>query len=204
MVALVLLFLSSAAAVALSVAVPGWSDMVLLGGPMALASLGLLIWRWLRPVPPPAAPPRWVVVDGSNVLHWRDGVPDIATVREVVAHLTGLGFAPGVVFDANAGYKVSGRYQHDGALGRLLGLPEDRVMVVARGTPADPTVLAAARDLGGRIVTNDRFRDWAETHPEVKTPGHLIRGGYRNGVLWLDLDLPPAPRAATARSRADP
>ena len=35
-------------------------------------------------------------------------------------------------------------------------------------------------------VTNDRFRDWADVHPEVREPGHLIRGGYRDGVLWLD------------------
>jgi hypothetical protein len=215
MVALVLLFLASAAGLAVALAVPGWSDLVLLAGPMAVASLILLVWTGLRRPPspspepspgpsklrlparrraaPPADPPRWIVVDGSNVLHWRDGVPDIETVREVVVHLTRLGFAPGVVFDANAGYKVTGRYQHDGALGRLLGLPEDRVMVVAKGTPADPTVLAAARDLGGRIVTNDRFRDWALNHPEVQTPGHLIRGGYRDGVLWLDLDPPPVP-----------
>ena len=92
-----------------------------------------------------------------------------------------------MVFDANAGYKITGRYQHDGALGRLLGLPEDRVMVVAKGTQADPTVLTAARDLGARGVSNDRYRDWAETFPEVLDPGHVVRGGYRGGKLWLDL-----------------
>jgi len=98
-----------------------------------------------------------------------------------------LGYSPGVVFDANAGYKITGRYQHDGALGRLLGLPEDRVMVVAKGTQADPTVLTAARDLGARVVSNDRFRDWVEAYPEVLDPGHVVRGGYRGGKLWLDL-----------------
>jgi hypothetical protein len=92
-----------------------------------------------------------------------------------------------VVFDANAGHKLTGRYKHDHALGKLLGLPEARVMVVDKGTPADPTILAAARDLGARVVTNDRYRDWAETHPEVASAGHLIRGGYRDGHLWLDM-----------------
>jgi len=36
-------------------------------------------------------------------------------------------------------------------------------------------------------VTNDRYRDWAEAHPEIKEPGHLIKGGYRDGKVWLDL-----------------
>jgi hypothetical protein len=91
------------------------------------------------------------------------------------------------MFDANAGYKLAGQYLHDGALGRQLGLPKDRVMVVPRGTPADPMILTAARDLNARIVTNDRYRDWIETYPEINNPGHLIRGGFRNGQLWLDL-----------------
>ena len=51
-------------------------------------------------------------------------------------------------------------------------------------------ILAAARDLGAKIVTNDRFRDWADQHPEVHRPGHLIRGGYASGRIWLDLQEP--------------
>lgn len=60
-------------------------------------------------------------------------------------------------------------------------------MIVPRGEPADPTLLAAARDHGVRIVTNDKFRDWADSFPEIATAGTLIRGGYRGGQLWLDL-----------------
>ncbi len=131
--------------------------------------------------------PRWVVIDGSNVMQWKDGTPQIEAVRDVISRLTALGYAPGVVFDANAGHKLMGRYRHDHAFGKLLGLPHDRVMVVAKGTPADPAILAAARDLGAHIVTNDRFRDWAETHPEIAKPGHLIKGGYRDGQVWLDV-----------------
>ncbi len=131
--------------------------------------------------------PKYVVVDGSNVMHWKDNMPQIDSVRAVVDKLTAAGFAPGVVFDANAGYKLMGKYKHDHALGKLLGLPGDRVMVVAKGTPADPVILASARDLGARVVSNDRFRDWAETHPEVRVPGHVIAGGYRDGQVWLDM-----------------
>jgi hypothetical protein len=78
---------------------------------------------------------------------------------------------------------------------RALGLAEDRIMVVPKGTPADKYALIAARDLGAWIVTNDRFRDWAKAHPEVVTPGHLIRGDYRDGKLWLDLGKAGTPKA---------
>ncbi len=189
---------------ALAAALP---DLLLITLPASLAAL-ILLGRALRrspapaparteaPLPArrglfrrnPAPPPRWIVVDGSNVLHWQDNVPRLSTLREVLADLTARGYTPGVVFDANAGYKISDRYQHDGALGKLLGLPADRVLVAPKGNPAAPLILAAARDLGAPIVSNDRFRDWAETHPELATPGQLVRGGYRDGRLWLDLD----------------
>ena len=34
-------------------------------------------------------------------------------------------------------------------------------------------------------MTNDRYRDWTEAHPEVAEPGHLIRGGMQDGKVWL-------------------
>lgn len=114
-------------------------------------------------------------------MHWRDNVADIGVVREVVLTLSSLGYSPGVAFDANAGYLISGKYMNERAFSQILGLPLDRILVVGKGTPADPAILGAARDLGARIVSNDRYRDWAADHPEVATPGHLVRGGYREG-----------------------
>lgn len=184
----VLLFLLSLAVVGFALTSPGMSDLLLLAGPAALASLLILLRDLLRRALRRVRARSWVVVDGSNVMHWKDGEPRIATVREVIGRLSSMGFTPGVVFDANAGYKLAGRYQHDRALGRLLGLPEDHVMVVPKGEPADPVLLAAARDLGARVVSMDRFRDWEEMFPEIRKRGYLIRGGYRDGALWLDLD----------------
>lgn len=135
--------------------------------------------------------PERVVIDGSNVMYWRDNTPRIETVHEVVAHLSSRGLRTGVVFDANAGYLLTDRYQHDGYFSRMLGLPEDWIMVVPKGTPADPFILTAARDMGARIVTNDRFRDWAAEFPEVKTDGYLIPGGYTDAGLWFALETEP-------------
>lgn len=194
----VLLLVSLGGVIAAAV-LPAVQDLVLVAGPSAVASLYLLLRAWLaRKRTARTAAARWIVIDGSNVMHWKDATPRLETLREVVTHLEDLGLVPGVVFDANAGYLISGRYQHDHALGRMLGIPADRVLVVDRGTPADPTILAAARSLGARVVTNDRYRDWAGQHPEVATPGFLIRGGYREGRLWLDLEGGDRQTAAVA------
>ncbi len=138
----------------------------------------------------PARKGRPIIVDGSNVLYWKDNTPSIDTLHDVITTLRAKGFDPGVVFDANAGYLLTGRYLHHDAIARLFSLSEENVMVVPKGTPADPTILAAARDMGAPILTNDRYRDWAKTHPEIATPGHLIRGRYDNDRLVID--LPPA------------
>ncbi len=204
MIVPLVLFILSLVSIAAAVAFPGLADLILLAAPCAVASFILFLrayfarektgqrqFQWpSRQSRPPVRrlKPKHIVIDGSNVMHWKDGTPQIETVREVVQHLKSRGFTPGVVFDANAGHILTGKYQHHGDMGKLLGLPEDRVMVVGKGTPADRTILAAARDLGARIVTNHRYKDWAETHPEVRAPGHLIRGNYRDGTLWLDMD----------------
>ncbi len=204
MIVPLLLFAASLIGLYATLVVPALIDYAFLAGLIVLASLYLVLRAWsgrgraLRKTPrrkfkktlrktPRDVAKKWIVIDGSNVMHWKDNKPQIETVREVVERLTSLGYTPGVVFDANAGYLVAGKYQHHGSFGRLLGLPEDRVMVVNKGMPADPTVLLAARDLGARVVSNDRFRDWAEAHPEVYEPSHFIRGEYRSGKLWLDL-----------------
>ena len=189
MIAPLLLLTASAVALALSFAVPAFSDLVLLAGPCLVASLFLLLRALFRARSRRAIAKRgWIMIDGSNVMHWKEGVPDISTVREVVEHLAGLGYTPGVVFDANAGYKMADRYLGDGALAKALGLSRKQVIVVPKGTPADPTILSACRDLQARVVSNDRFRDWGEAYPEIGQKGHLVRGGYRRGGLWLDLE----------------
>ncbi len=200
LVPLLLLILSLSGLVA-ALTLPGMTDLALLAGPCVLACLILLGRAWLSggdagvKTPPGRgfrlrrrAADRMILIDGSNVLHWKDNTPQIDPLRQVIVRVTALGYTPAVVFDANAGYLISGKYQHDKALGDLLGLPEDRVMVVQKGQPADPILLAAAREMGARIVTNDRYRDWAGSHPEVQKPGFLVRGAYRDDGLWLDLE----------------
>jgi len=165
------------------------SDLLLLGVPAWIGSLFLLV-EALRTTRNKArqATANPIIIDGSNVMHWSNGTPSLEPLRAVVGMLQDRGYSPGVVFDANAGYLLLGKYQHDHALGQLLGLADDKVMVVDKGTSADPMILRCARDLGARVITNDRFRDWAHAFPEVAQPGFLIRGGFRQGHIWLDLE----------------
>lgn len=129
-----------------------------------------------------------VIVDGSNVMYWKDGEPRLDCLTEVMFKLSKMGFEPGVIFDANVGYLLTGAHKNDTAMSKLLAIPKARVLVAPKGTPADAMILQAARDLGARIVTNDRFRDWVKTYPEIKDPGHLIRGRYQQGDLKLLTD----------------
>lgn len=200
MVAPVFLVCLALAGVLAALLVPGASDLLLIALAVLAAALIVLLRAWRRL---PAgwrgradqrrsgrlvgrATGRYVVVDGSNVMHWKGNAPDLQPLLDVIAELSRRGITPGVVFDANAGYRLEGRYRHDHAMALKLGLPEAQVMVVPKGEVADAWILAAARDLGAKVVTNDRYRDWAAAHPEVTEPGHLIRGGYRDGRLWLD------------------
>ena len=119
---------------------------------------------------------KWIVVDGSNVLHWENDTPDIQNVVHVLKALKSEGYTPVVWFDANVGYLISTRYMNPRALATILGLPPRYVFVAPKGTPADPLLLEGARKLKARVVTNDKFRDWEDSFPEIREPGFLVPG----------------------------
>ncbi len=181
-----LLLAISLAVTLLALMLPALQDLLLVSLPSVSASLILLLRTLFTGARGPARGEP-VILDGSNILYWENGEPRIETVRKVLSHLLEQGYAPGVIFDANVGYIVSGSYMHDGTLAKSLGVSRDRVMVVPKGTPADPAILTAARDLGARIVTNDRYRDWAGDYPEISQPGYLIHGALAGGKVSLDL-----------------
>ncbi|MFD3189750.1 hypothetical protein ACFMPD_05680 [Sedimentitalea sp. HM32M-2] len=133
---------------------------------------------------------RFIVVDGSNVMHWQDGQARIETVRKVLQELSRQGYVPVVWFDANAGYKIGQRYLGPHALAKALGISARQVFVAPKGTPADPLLLAAATHLQARVVTNDRFRDWVSEHPQIEDDGFLIFGAMRQGEVRMRLSEP--------------
>lgn len=136
-------------------------------------------------------------MDGSNVMYWRDNLPDLVTLRAVLRLLADMGYRPEVTFDANAGYLVAGGFRNSASFADLLGLPRHRVHVVHKGTVADTHILQAARRMKAPIISNDRYREWEADHPEIREPGRLIRGGWANGQPWVDIAaFPEADMAA--------
>ncbi len=140
--------------------------------------------------------PQYVLVDGSNVMHWRDEQPDLVPVRNLISVLRDQGRTPLVWFDANAGYLLSGRYRNERSLARSLGLSSDHVQVAPKGTPADPLLLDAATQLDVQIVTNDRYRDWVEAYPILRNRDLLIKGSWSDGKIRLKMQGRPSVQKA--------
>lgn len=125
------------------------------------------------------------VVDGSNVMHWNENKPQLGPVKAALDALDQRGYLVGVIFDANAGYKLFDRYLDDADLAHLLHLPVDRVLVVPKGTQADPFLLNYANDANAVVISNDHFRDRIGDYPKLAREGRLIQGGWADGRIWL-------------------
>jgi hypothetical protein len=179
-----ILFAASLTGCIFAVLTPALNDWLLLALPCLIAS-ALAIARQLRRAKGPSGPR--VIVDGSNVMHWHGNAAKIETLQEVVSALIKAGYTTGVMFDANAGYKLAGRYMNDRAFAKLLKLPQDQIMVVPKGMPADPLILEAAHDYKARIVSNDQFRDWADDNADVLQTHRPIRGTYKGDKLVLSV-----------------
>lgn len=173
---LILLLLVSISSVLWSIATLGpiITTPLLCGVIGIVLTVVLCIRRWLQ------KRINWVVIDGSNVLYWADDVPALHSVRLVIEQLVSEGFEPVLWFDANVGYLVSGRYMNPAKLSKALRFPAKRISVAPKGTPADPLLISDAERLSARIVTNDRFRDWAEDFPSVVQSDVFIRGQIAN------------------------
>lgn len=150
----------------------------------AIGALALLLRVALSRPPRKAA--RWVVIDGSNVMHWRHETPSLQPLLKVVGAVEKAGFRPMIWFDANAGYKLSNHYMGEAELSQALSLARSQIRMAPKGTPADVLLLQHAAELGTGVVSNDRFRDWAAEFPSVTEAGVVVRGAWVDGDVRLD------------------
>ena len=97
---------------------------------------------------------RIAIVDGSNVAHSTEGgsarLENIILMRD---KLIEKGLDPVLVVDAAL------RHQIDDTSGYEQMVEKGEVKQAPAGTDADYFILSFARELGARIVSNDRFRD---------------------------------------------
>jgi hypothetical protein len=177
-----------AAAAVLTPDLPPYMPFVALGlGIFALWVGAGLVQRalarlWTRAF---AKPKPVIVVDGSNVMHWRDDVASVKTLTLVLADLTTRGFAPHIFFDANVGYKLFNRAIDARDLAHQLGLAPSQITLAPSRTPADPLLIAHAVLAGVRVVSNDRFMDWRDQFPRVRDKGFLVPGKLRGERVEL-------------------
>lgn len=116
------------------------------------------------------------IVDGSNVAYWESMVkPSFKPVAEVVKTLECQGVKPIVLFDANIGYKVSGRHLSLKEVKEMIGFSCD-IEIVASGTIADRRIVELAELHSAPIVTNDLYRDSIKARHIPKRRGFYIFG----------------------------
>ena len=165
-----LLFRLSLLALLLCLLLPPLQPFLLLSAILTGVTFLAALLAGIRSRRPARNDRRVVVIDGSNVMHWRERTPRIETLREVIDRLRENGFTPGVVFDANAGHLLTGRYRHDDFFAQALGLARTHVMVVPKGTQADPMVLQAARNFDTPVIMRVQADDRAFAIGQISFP----------------------------------
>lgn len=152
--------------------------------------------------PPSDIPPVVLVVDGSN-LAWSGsdrasgGRPSIATLSHALDALmeTFPSAEIKVVVDANLRHQVDSAekqlVEHAVQSGRWLQPPAGTIGA------GDALVLAIAEVTGGRVVSNDSYREFQDERPWLRS-GQRLLGATLVGAHWIFLDRKP-PTSVDAR-----
>ena len=120
-----------------------------------------------------------VLVDGSNVAHATEGgEARLDNIQLVMRKLSDEGFNPLIVADAALRHQIDDKAAYE-------KLIDDGVVHQApAGTDADYFILSFAREMGARILTNDRFRDRASEFADERD--RIIRYMIVNGAVVLE------------------
>ena len=119
---------------------------------------------------------RMVVIDGANVAYEErsaGGKPKLSNLLKVRRELEERDFEAIIIVDASLKYDIDDQEQ----LEQLIRSQE--VRQVPAGTDADYFIIQFADQLDARVVTNDRYRDYAEQYPwvtERRMPYMIVKG----------------------------
>lgn len=161
------------------------SDESVISIVVAILLLVFLLLRMSRPAPVETLDPdKYIVVDGSNVMHW-GGEPSVLVLNRILLALGDKGLSPIVFFDANVGYKLWGRHTDAAHIGPKIGVLPRFINVVPSGVVADEMLLEFAIENDLRVVTNDRFLDWRMQYPRAAEKGFLVKGTWREGTAMF-------------------
>ncbi|HZT59323.1 MAG TPA: hypothetical protein VFA21_11920 [Pyrinomonadaceae bacterium] len=124
-----------------------------------------------------------VVIDGANVAYEEKsagGRPKLSNLLKVRRELEERGFEAIILVDASLKYDIDDQAQ----LETLIA--SQQVRQVPAGTDADFFIIQLAEQLDARIVTNDRYKDYADRFPwipERRLPYMIVKGEV---VLYED------------------
>ena len=120
-----------------------------------------------------------MLVDGSNVAHATEGgEARLGNIELVMRKLASDGYKPLIVADAALRHQIDDKPAYE-------KLIDDGIVHQApAGTDADYFILSFAREMGARILTNDRFRDRAQEFPAERD--RIIRYMIVNGAVVLE------------------
>lgn len=121
-----------------------------------------------------------LLIDALNVAYWCGAPPGLRLPLAVLSGALAAGHAAELVFDASAPYQ----WRDDAEVWAQLLAGPWPVTVVPSGRSADAVLLRMARDCGGCIVSNDRFRDYRRRFRRlIDDPLRLQRGAVRNDFI---------------------
>ena len=117
-----------------------------------------------------------VVIDGANVAYEErsaGGKPKLSNLLKVRRELEESGREAVIIVDASLKYDIDDQEQ----LEKLI--QSQQVRQVPAGTDADYFIIQFAHGLDALVVTNDRYRDYAEQYPwitERRLPYMIVKG----------------------------
>ncbi|HST53011.1 MAG TPA: hypothetical protein VLJ61_13450 [Pyrinomonadaceae bacterium] len=117
-----------------------------------------------------------IVIDGANVAYEErsaGGRPKLSNLLKVRCELEERGFEAIILVDASLKYDIDDQAQ----LQSLIA--SQQVRQVPAGTDADFFIIQLAEQIDARIVTNDRYKDYAERFPwiqERRLPYMIVKG----------------------------
>jgi hypothetical protein len=119
---------------------------------------------------------RTVVIDGANVAYEErstGGKPKLSNLLKVRRELEERGQEAIIIIDASLKYDIDDAEQLETLI------RSQQVRQVPAGTDADYFIIQFAHELDALIVTNDRYRDYAEQYPwvgERRLPYMIVKG----------------------------
>ncbi|HEY0170002.1 MAG TPA: hypothetical protein VGB98_03045 [Pyrinomonadaceae bacterium] len=119
---------------------------------------------------------RMVVIDGANVAYEErsaGGKPKFSNLLKVRRELEERGFEPVILVDASLKYDIDDQEQLENLI------RSQQVRQVPAGTDADFFIIQFSQELDALIVTNDRYKDYADQYPwvnERRLPYMIVKG----------------------------